>query len=107
MKKIQNFAAFGSLRLLPGKLKKRKRERERRFFTKTPSSAYTVLRATNGQNFISKCFWENRQLIYNEESAANILEKYEKKTIIESREVCFPPPSPTLEDYLTIFHLTK
>ena len=33
------------------------------------------------------------QLIYNEESAANILEKYAKKTIIESREVCVPPPS--------------
>ena len=31
----------------------------------------------------SKCFWEIWQLIYDEKSAANILEKYAKKTIIE------------------------
>lgn len=56
MKKIKNYAAFGSVRLQLGKFEKRERERERRFFTKTPSSADTVLRATNGKNFISKCF---------------------------------------------------
>ena len=58
MKKIKNFAAFGSVRLQLGKFEKkeRERERERRFFTKTPSSADTVLRATSGKNFISKCF---------------------------------------------------
>lgn len=70
-----NFVAFRSVRLQQGKLQEKKTKRERTF-------SKTVLRI-NGQHFLFKMFLRNWQLIYDEKSATNILEKYAKKTITE------------------------
>ena len=71
-----NFVAFRSVRLQQGKLQEKKKTKGERTFSKT------VLRI-NGQHFLFKMFLRNWQLIYDEKSAANILEKYAKKTITE------------------------
>lgn len=89
-----NFVAFRSVRLQQGKLQEKKKTKGERTFSKT------VLRI-NGQHFLFKMFLRNWQLIYDEKSAANILEKYAKKTIIERAGL----GAPSLLPYLNFMRL--